>query len=87
MRAILDSWKKGGTIVVRKVMYGVNNYEACANEMTAIKATGLHHLSNVYNGTVYGDIVNWNSNEILIYGILYIVFALSHMKLTTKLVK
>ena len=60
-------------------MYGVNNYEACANEMTAIKATGLHHLSNVYNGTVYGDMMNWNSNEILNYGDMLLCNCLASM--------
>ena len=58
----------GDGLVVRKLVYGVDSFEAHSNEFAEIKAFKLSHLTNQINGSPYGVMKSWNALETINYG-------------------
>ena len=53
LRKMVKYWRQGGSMVIRKVVHGVNSYEASSNEMAIIQTIGLNHITNENYGTCY----------------------------------
>ena len=65
---ISREWKKGGSLVIRKVSYGINSYEALCNENAIINCVGLNKISNIKRGEPHGLMEKWSTLEVINYG-------------------
>ena len=62
-------WDNGGGVFVVKLFGECSSFEALSKEYAIIKAIGLNRLTNVINGTCYGDMkACWNETEVVNYG-------------------
>ena len=66
---ICNIWERGEGVTLIKLFAECNSYEALSREYAIIKTIGLNNLTNVVNGTCYGDIKEcWSETEIVNYG-------------------
>lgn len=71
---ITKLWNEGLGVVILQLFNETTHQEAHAREYALIKALSLNNITNVVNGTTFGDMKNnWNKTEIANYGnmILY----------------
>ena len=67
-KQIWDMLQNAKGVTVLHLLPDCNHYEAHSREYAIIKALGLVNLSNIYNGTCYGAMTEWNENEVVNFG-------------------
>ena len=67
-KQIWDMLQTAKGVTVLHLLPDCNHYEAHSREYAIIKALGLVNLSNIYNGTCYGAMTEWNENEVVNFG-------------------
>ena len=67
-KQIWDILQTSKGVAVLHLLPDCNHYEAHSREYAIIKALGLDNLSNIYNGTCYGAMTEWNENEVVNFG-------------------
>ena len=73
---ISQIWERGHGITILQLPSDCSHHEAHSREYAIIKSLGLNNITNVVNGTRYGDMRFWNENEVSNFGKIMLYNAL-----------
>ena len=66
-------WNIGEGVVVYQFYQNSTSFEASTREAILIDFVGKNNLTNIRNGTMYGNIRKWNGNKLYNMGLYFIL--------------
>ena len=66
-------WNIGEGVIVYQFYQNSTSFEASTREAILIDFVGKSNLTNIRNGTMYGNIRKWNSNKLYNMGLYFIL--------------